>query len=511
MRQRKQKEGVVYLVGAGPSDAELITVKGKRLLEEADVIVYDRLVGSSVLSYGNRDAQYIDVGKRSGFHPVAQEEINQILAEEAKKGGKIVRLKGGDPLVFGRGAEEAEYLSSQGIPFEIVPGITSAVSVPAYLGIPVTHRDLASSFHVVTAHKKDGSFPDISYRALVEGGGTLVFLMGVHTVKMVAEGLLKSKMPPETPAAILERGTTARQRKIRGTVADIARKAEEEKVQSPAIILVGEAAREDKMDWYDKRPLAGKKIVVTRPREQKDRLAALLREKGAEVLEAPTIRIVPIRENPALDEALENIGGFAWLAFTSPAGVEVFRDYLKEHAIDNRRLSHLKFAAIGEGTANKMRDWGFCPDLIPPIYDGGHLAKELAQQVGEGERILLPRARMGSRELTDILERAGKSVSDIPLYDTCYESHPFVDFAKEFGEGISDYAIFTSASTVRGFLAAAPALDPSKVTALCMGEKTEKEAREAGMITYTAGRADIEHLVLLAEEMEVPWARGKES
>ena len=329
MKQRRQGKGVVYLVGAGPSDAELITVKGKRLMEEADVIVYDRLVGSSILSYGNNEAEYIDVGKRAGFHPIPQEEINKILAAEAEKGGKIVRLKGGDPLVFGRGAEEAEYLNAQGIAFEIVPGITSAVSVPAYLGIPVTHRDMASSFHVVTAHKKDGSFPDISYDALVKGGGTLVFLMGVHTVKDVAEGLLKSSMPPETPAAVLERGTTARQRKIKGTIADIARKAVEEKVQSPAIILVGQAAGEEQMEWYDKRPLAGKKFVVTRPREQKDKLSALLREKGAEVLEAPTIRIVPIEENPALDEALEKVADYSWLAFTSPTGVQIFRDYLK--------------------------------------------------------------------------------------------------------------------------------------------------------------------------------------
>ena len=502
MKQRRQGKGVVYLVGAGPSDAELITVKGKRLLEEADVIVYDRLVGSSILSYGNNEAEYIDVGKRAGFHPIPQEEINKILAAEAEKGGKIVRLKGGDPLVFGRGAEEAEYLNAQGIAFEIVPGITSAVSVPAYLGIPVTHRDMASSFHVVTAHKKDGSFPDISYDALAKGGGTLVFLMGVHTVKDVAEGLLKSNMPPETPAAVLERGTTARQRKIKGTIADIARKALEEKIQSPAIILVGQVAGEEQMEWYDKRPLAGKKFVVTRPREQKDKLSALLREKGAEVLEAPTIRIVPIEENPALDEALEKIADYSWLVFTSPTGVQIFRDYLKKHSIDNRKLSHLKFAVIGQGTAEKMREWGFSPDLMPEVYDSRHLAEELALQVGKKEKILLPRARMGSREFTEILERAGIQTADIPLYDTCYESRPFVDLEKEFGEGISDYAVFTSASTVRGFVHAAPELDFGRVTALCIGEKTEEEARKAGMVTYTARRADIESLVLLAEEME---------
>lgn len=511
MMQRRPEEGVVYLVGAGPSDAELITVKGKRLLEEADVIVYDRLVGNSILSYGNKEAKYIDVGKRSGYHPIVQEEINQILVDEAKKGGKVVRLKGGDPLVFGRGAEEAEYLNSQGIAFEIVPGITSAVSVPAYLGIPVTHRDKASSFHVVTAHKKDGSFPEIAYHALTEGGGTLVFLMGVHTIKSVAEGLMKSKMPPETPAAILERGTTARQRKIKGTIGNIARKAKEENVQSPAIILVGQAASEEQMEWYDKRPLAGRKFVVTRPREQKDKLTALLREKGAEVLEAPTIRIVPIQENPALDAALENLEDYGWIVFTSPTGVEIFRDYLKKNSIDNRKFRHLKFAVIGEGTAGKMKEWGFYPDLMPEIYDSVHLAKTLTEHVDKDEKILLPRARMGSRELTDILEEAGISVADLPLYDTCYESQSFIDLKKEFEEGISDYAVFTSASTVRGFVNAASDLDLSKVTALCIGEKTEEEARKSGMITYTARQADVKSLVLLAEEMENPWADRKKS
>lgn len=502
MKKIEQEKGIVYLVGAGPADAELITVKGRRLLEEADVIVYDRLVGNGVLAWGNKNAKYIDVGKKSGFHPIPQDKINKILADEAKKGVKVVRLKGGDPLVFGRGAEEAEYLNRKGISFEIVPGITSAVSVPAYLGIPVTHRDMASSFHVVTAHKKDGSFPDISYEALTEGGGTLVFLMGVHTVKDVAEGLLKSKMPADTPAAILERGTTARQRKIKGTVGNITDMAASEKIKSPAIILVGKAAGETGMDWYDKRPLAGKKIVITRPRQQKDRLAAMLRERGAEVLEAPAIRIVPIEENPALDKALKNIREYDWLVFTSPTAVGIFRDYLKRHSMDNRKISHLKIAVIGEGTGREMREWGFCPDLVPKIYDCRHLGQALKAWVRKGERILLPRARMGSKELTDILQEAGIETADIPLYDTCPEELPWLDLKKEFEEGISDCAVFTSASTVQGFVKMAGDMDFGKVTALCIGDKTREEAEKVGMIVRTAKRADLASLVLLAEEME---------
>ncbi len=498
--QENRRVGKVYLVGAGPSDVELITVKGKRLLEEADVIVYDRLVGNGILMWGGRNARYIDVGKRSGHHPIPQDEINQILVREARKGQRVVRLKGGDPLVFGRGGEEAAVLEQAGIPFEIVPGITSAIGVPSYLGIPVTHRDLASSVHIVTAHKKDGSLPDIHYRSLAEGGGTIVFLMGVSTLGNVMEGLLREGMSPDMPAAVLERGTTAAQRKIVGTVGTIAGKAARAKVQSPAIILVGYVAAFQAMDWYESRPLAGRKILVTRPRERGSRLAAMLRGEGAEVLELPTIRIEPVTEKEPLSRALAGLETFSWIVFTSPSGVRVFREELKKRRQDARSLAHLRIAAIGEGTAGELEAWGFYPDLIPEQYDGDNLGEALAASVQAGERVLIPRARAGNQELVRRLKEAGARVLDLPIYDTEYESFPWMDCEREFETG-NCWAMFTSASTVRGFVRTAGELDLSKVTALCIGEMTAGEAKRAGMRTFTAARATLRDLVDLALQM----------
>lgn len=498
--QKSDKTGKVYLVGAGPSDVELITVKGKRLLEEAEVIVYDRLVGNGILMWGSRHARYIDVGKRSGHHPIPQEEINQILVREARKGQKVVRLKGGDPLVFGRGGEEAAALKKAGIPFEIVPGITSAIGVPSYLGIPVTQRDMASSVHIVTAHKKDGSLPDIHYRSLAEGGGTIVFLMGVSTIGNVMAGLLEEGMAPDMPAAVLERGTTSAQRKIVGTVGDIAKKAVREQVQSPAIILVGHVAAFQDMDWYGNRPLAGKKILVTRPRERSLRLAALLREEGAEVLELPTIRIAPVEDGEDLSRALDGIGTFSWIVFTSPSGVRIFREELRKRRQDVRGLTHLKIAVIGEGTAGELENWGLYPDLVPEQYDGDHLGEALAGRVKVGEKILIPRARIGNQTLVRRLEEAGAQVTDLPVYDTEYESFPWVEYDREFASK-NCWAMFTSASTVRGFVKSAGDMDLSKVTALCIGEMTAGEAERAGMQTFTAARATLRDLVDLAVKM----------
>lgn len=494
----EQKTGTVYLVGAGPSDVELITVKGKRLLEEADVIVYDRLMGNGILMWGNEKASYINVGKTSGHHPIPQDEINRILIREAKKGRKVVRLKGGDPLVFGRGGEEAAALGGAGVSFEIVPGITSAVAVPAYLGIPVTHRDLASSVHIVTAHKKDGTLPDIRYRALTEGGGTLVFLMGLHTIRAVMEGLLREGIEPDLPAAVLERGTTARQRKIVGTVGNIAALTEEASVRSPAIILVGHAADFTGMEWFDRRPLAGVKIAVTRPKERISRLSSMLREKGAEVLELPSIRVVPVEENEKLSRELEQIGTYTWLVFTSPSGVRIFRRELSGRKVDVRSLSHLKIAVIGEGSRRELEEWGLFPDLVPDVYDGEHLGSALAERIRQGEKVLLPRARAGGRKLVEKLQEAGAVVTDLPTYDTLYDTCPYVDYEEEFFNGGTDYVMFTSASTVRGFVKSAPSLDFSKVTALCIGQMTCREARDAGMKTYTAREATLDSLVELA-------------
>ena len=471
-QEADRKKGKVWLVGAGPSDIGLMTVKGKYLLERADVIVYDRLAGQGALTLGNPGARYIDVGKTAGRHPVPQQEIHRILVEEARKGNRVVRLKGGDPFVFGRGAEEALELEKAGIPFEIVPGITAATAVPAYQGIPVTCRNKASSLHLVTAHKKDGSFPDIPYGALAESGGTLVFFMGVHTLPRIQEGMRKAGMKEETPAAVLERGTTAGQRKILGTLKDIAEKAKEAKVQSPALILVGETAGMRELEWYDRRPLAGKKILLTRPREAGE-LAGALAEKP----------------------------GYDWLVFTSRNGVRIFRDSLRQARVDIRTLAGVKVAAIGPGTGSALEEVGIWPDLMPEIYDGGHLGMALKEAVKTGERVLLPRARKGSPEVTaPLLKIPGVEIREIPVYDIVYETCPFLDIRKEIEEKITDYVLFTSASTVRGFVKTAEGMDFSLVTALCIGKQTAEAAAGYRMQVRTAREATPRALVELAEE-----------
>lgn len=500
--KESNQKGKVWLVGAGPSEMELLTIKGKRLLQQAQVIVYDRLAGSGVLSYGAKDAQYINVGKCPGRHSVPQDEINQILLQNAQEGKRVVRLKGGDPFVFGRGAEEIELLREHQIPFEIVPGVTSVTAVPAYQGIPVTHRDVASSFHVITAHKKQGEPMDIPYEALVQTKGTLLFLMGVSVLFELAQGLVKAGMAPETPVAVLEQGTTAKQRKIMGTLHTIAERAKEANVKSPAIIVVGGVCALSGLEWYQSLPLSGKQIVVTRPKGQISRISSMLREKGAEVLEMPSIRIEPSFDRVQMEKVLAQIEVYSWLVFTSPSGVEVFFDILAEMKMDIRSLWKSKIAAIGDGTQRALKARGIYPDLIPEIYDGEHLGIALGNCCEETDRILIPRARIGNPELVqEIEQRSGAQVTDVPIYDTIYETAPYIDYETLFTKEGENYALFTSASTVKGFAAMAEESDLSHVTALCIGRQTQEEAKKYHMRTMMAKEATLQALVELAESI----------
>lgn len=498
--------GKVWLVGAGPSDVELLTLKGKRLLSEAEVIVYDRLAGQGILMFGSPDAEYIDVGKRAGHHPIPQQEINRILLEKAREGKRVVRIKGGDPFVFGRGAEEAEALAKEGIPFEIVPGITSATAVPAYQGIPVTHRDMASSVHIITAHKKNGGMPKEQYEVLAKTEGTLVFLMGVTALPELMDGLVKAGMDPDRPAAVLEQGTTAGQRKTAGTVGTLAERAGEAGIRPPAIIMVGEVCGITGLGWYDKRPLAGKKILVTRPRERSGKLAGMLREQGAEVLEIPSIRTEALPDQTELLQAVSGIERYRWLILTSPAGAEIFFRQLGKCRMDLRKMAHLKIACIGPGTAAVLEQRGIYADLIPEVYDGAHLGRAVGRVLNEGEKVLLPRARNGNPELMEELKKAyagegSPAVTEICMYETLPEKVPYFDYQRELEEGGIDSVIFTSASTVRGLVQAAGEMDYSKVKALCIGRQTEAEALKHGMQTAVAREATLAALVELVQEV----------
>lgn len=495
-------KGKVWLVGAGPGDAGLLTIRGKQVLEQADVVVYDALVGTGVLQYIPKEAKIIFAGKRSGNHYLKQTETNKVLLDEALKGQRVVRLKGGDPFLFGRGGEELELLAENGVPFEIVPGITSAFAVPAYQGIPVTHRDFCSSVHIITGHKRAGEEYDIDFDALVRSRGTLVFLMGIAAMPDIIKGLTDAGMDPETPAAVLEKGTTAAQRRITAKLNTLEEECRRQNVQTPAIIVVGSVcALADTFSWYEKRPLGGVSVIVTRPKESVSGLAAMLREKGAEVLELPAIETVPLEKNEQLTEALKGLSDhiWNWIVFTSPAGVRIFLEKLLEDQ-DVRVLAGAKIAAIGQGTQKALTPFGLKADFIPSVYDGATLGKELAGICSPGERILIPRASIGNKALTEALD-CGKDlkVTDLPIYDTVYTSSGVIDEKALLESGQIDLAVFTSASTVKGFAAGIGEMDYSRVKAVCIGKQTEAAARAFGMETYTAKKATLESLTECVE------------
>lgn len=496
--------GKVWLVGAGPSDAGLLTLKGKEVLSRAEVVVYDRLVGPAILSMIPPKARCIDVGKRAGNHTMAQEEINQVLLKEAQAGKRVVRLKGGDPFLFGRGGEELELLARNHIPFEVVPGVPSAISVPAYNGIPVTHRDYVSSLHIITGHKKKGEPYDLDFEALVRTKGTLVFLMGCSALSELCQGLLAAGMAPDMPAALLIQGTTARQKRIVATVATLTEEAAKREVETPAIILVGKVAGyAEEFSWYETLPLFGSQILVTRPRERSGVLCGRLRELGAEVVELPAIRTERMTDNPQLLQELEHLGEYDFLVFTSPAGVVHFFNALLEQKKDIRSIGAARIAVIGPGTEQELNRRGLLADIKPEHYDGQSLGILLGTVCADGQRLLIPRASQGSPQLVEeILKRRKVTVTDLPIYDTVYErGFGAVDVKRLYQEGKRPLALFTSASTVRGFAESCKELDFALVRALCIGRQTQAQAERLGMETYVSKEATIDSLIARAVEL----------
>lgn len=495
--------GKVWLVGAGPGDIGLFTLKGEAVLQQADVVVYDSLVGEGVLARIPEHARLINVGKRASHHTMVQEDINKVLLEEAQKGNKVVRLKGGDPFLFGRGGEELELLSENGISYEIVPGVTSPISVPAYNGIPVTHRDFCSSLHIITGHKRAGQTYDIDFRALTQTKGTLVFLMGIAALEDICKGLLNGGMDPDMPAAVLQKGTTAGQKRVVATVSTLNAEVDRQGIETPAIIVVGKVCSlADRFAWYEKLPLAGWKVLVTRPRQHISKTADLLRKKGAEVLELPSICTVPVEDNSRLYEAFEKLAAYQWIIFTSPVGVEIFFDEMDRKEMDVRSLGQAKIAVIGEGTKKKLKEHHLLADFVPSVYDGETLGTELAKELQGDEKILIPRAEAGNKKLTELLEQTGAKVDDIATYTTCYEKSRLIDEKKEFETGSVDCVVFTSASTVKGFVEGTPGLDYTSVKAACIGKQTKAAADAYGMQTWMAKKATIESLIELVEEMK---------
>lgn len=496
-------EGKVWLVGAGPGSVGLLTLKGKQVLTEAQVVVYDSLVGPEVLALIPEKAERIYVGKRANQHTMPQQEINQILLQKAKENKCVVRLKGGDPFLFGRGGEELELLSEYQIPYEVVPGITSPIAVPAYNGIPVTHREYTSSLHIVTGHKKQGESYDIDFEALVRTKGTLVFLMGVSAMEDICQGLLNAGMNSQTPAAILQQGTTARQKRVVATVSSLKEEADRAGIQAPAVIVVGEVCvLEEKFAWYEKLPLAGYRVLITRPKELISSMANKLRMLGAEVLELPSIKTVPLENQSRLHQAFESLKEYQWIVFTSPTGVRIFFEEMKNQKMDVRKLGNAKIAVIGKGTRRELEQWGMYPDLMPEIFDGEHLGEALADVCSSGDNILIPRAKIGNQELIAALQKKDVRIEDIPTYDTVYETQNIIDVASEFENGNIDCAVFTSASTVKGFVQSVKNIDYSLVTAACIGKQTRAAADAYGMQTFVAEEATMDSLVELVVRLK---------
>lgn len=498
------KKGQVILVGAGPGDPDLLTIKGRKAIESADVVVYDRLVGQAIFDLIPPTAERINVGKESSHHTVPQDQINRILLNKALEGKCVVRLKGGDPFLFGRGGEELELLAAHGISFQEIPGITSAIAVPAYAGIPVTHRDCCSSLHIITGHQRAGKPLDINFSALVQTKGTLVFLMGVSALEEICRGLLDAGMEPDMPAAVIEKGTTPSQRPVPATLSTLSETARAQQVKSPAIIIVGKVcAYSQQFDWFDHLPLKGKKVIVTRPRERAGTLSQRLRELGADVTEFPCIETRPLVPCPEMEQAVNRMGQYEWLVFTSPAGVSALMDLLERTNRDVRVLGPVKLAAIGPGTDRELRKHGLRADLIPEVYDGAHLGQALCDAKPAG-KVLILRAQWGTRALTDALDGGTIAYDDIRCYETRYTAPNCEEVRKLLVPGT--IVTFTSASTVTGFVSAlGEDTDYSVITAACIGKQTEAQAHSYRLHTITAEQATMDALIQRIVEGESSW------
>lgn len=488
--------GKVYLVGAGPGDIGLLTIKALKLIEEADVVLYDKLVGVEILNLIPKSSNRIDVGKKPHNHLVPQESINQILVDEAKKGNKVVRLKGGDPFLFGRGGEEIELLIENNIIFEVVPGITSGIAVPAYAGVPVTHRDICSSVHFITGHTKLNKVQDLDYEALVRLNGTLVFYMGISVLKDICNGLINAKMSEDMPAMVIEMGTTARQRKIVSTLGTIYKDVQINKVKPPSIIVVGNVCSlSDKFDWVNNRPLNGKRIIVTRPERLCSTLSEKIRYNGGEAIEFPSIKTIEMNDNEIFDNVIKNIDKYKWFVFTSVVGAEIFLEKFIKQYKDIRKLYNFKIAVIGCGTQKPFSNYSIVPDFMPEKFNVRELAEGLVKKIKNNDKVVVFRAKEGSLDLNEVFEENNVKYEDIPVYETVYNTQR-CEFSHEVIKNNDfDFAAFTSASTVRGFVNATNGIDYSKITAICIGKQTQEEALIYGMNTIVSESATIDSII----------------
>lgn len=474
------KTGRVYLVGAGCGDPELITWKGLKLLRECDAVLYDDLAAQKLLEETKADCETIFVGKRYGKHSLPQGEINALLIRQARMGKMVVRLKGGDPFVFGRGGEEILALQAEQIPYEVVSGVTSSIAVPAAAGIPVTHRKVARSFHVITGHTAaDGETTLTEHLdTLAKLEGTLVFLMGLHHLEEIVQGLLAGSKAGTTPAAVISKGTTPQQKTVRASLAELAEAVRQAGLEAPAIIVIGETAGLDFQRTIP-YPLHGIKIGVTGTKSITRKLRDRLEELGAAVTEMDYSTLIPYRENQRLEEILRHLEEYPWAVFTSPNGVEIFFEYLKKLRMDVRALAGLQFAVIGTGTAAALEKHGIYPAYLPERYDVESLAEGLCQTVGKEEKLLILRAEQGSEILTEVLDRENRAYADIKIYDILVDENKRRMAEEKVKE--MDFITFASGSGVRGFLENGGQI-PQGTKAVCIGASTAKMLKKYGAV-----------------------------
>lgn len=488
--------GTVYLIGAGPGDPRLITVGGMQALQKADVVVYDRLAHPDLLRYSRDSAERVYVGKKADQHAMLQDDINALLAEKALDGKCVARLKGGDPFVFGRGGEEAEYLGTRSIPWVLIPGVTSAIAAPAYAGIPVTHRDAASSFAVITGHERDDS-RESGMRApgksegrrqwdkIANAADTLIFLMGVENLNEIAGNLLANGREPSTPVALVRWGTWAGQQgTLVGTLADIVEQVRDTKFKAPAVTVVGDVVNlRERLRWFDLGPLSGKRIVVTRAREQSSAFASLLRDRYAEPIEFPLIKAVaPTQGFVDFDTALQALSQFDWVLFLSVTAVHAFFSRMTDTAFgDSRSLAGVKIGAVGKATANALSGFGITTDFTSVGTTGHALGAELPD-IQPGSLVLIPRAKVGDQDIVDALTARGATIAAPTIYETVIDGLGAELVQERLRSGTIDVVTFTSSSTVMNFIEAVGSRDlGTEAIVACIGPSTAETAeRELG-------------------------------
>ncbi|HPA16218.1 MAG TPA: uroporphyrinogen-III C-methyltransferase [Verrucomicrobiae bacterium] len=473
--------GICYLIGAGPGDPRLLTIRAQQILSCADVVVYDYLCNPRLLRWTRPDAEKVLAGKRSRNPELTQEATNAILIDRTRRGLVVARLKGGDPCVFGRGGEEAEQLAKAGLRFEIVPGITSAIAVPAYAGIPVTHRDHCSEFIVATGHIDPHKHAvNLDYPLLARFQGTRIILMGVGKLREITANLIAAGSAPDTPAAVVQWGTLRRQRSVRGTLADLATAAERERIGPPGVIVVGGvASMGDELRWFDRGPLFGQRVVVTRPTTEAEPLALALEDLGADIIEVPLIRIAPPADPAALEASARRAGEFDWIAFASANAARAFFGALFRVGTDIRGLAGTRFAVVGEETASVLRSLHLLPDLVPSKFTGDALAAVFRDMDMGGKRVLLPRGNLGREALEQSLRKQGAVVEVVEAYRTEAETgDPFGGRARLAEEG-ADWVTFASPSAAEQWFAQRIAC-PGSWKAASIGPATSARLRALG-------------------------------